>query len=122
MVEPVFAADGHSYEQSEIQKRFATGKRTSPMTNLAMPSTQLTPNRLLKSQIQAWRGQSSAQLISDLLGSVMVSTDPQVVEGNLLDLARFVGQNKAVVQAQTLQLLGCCKCPHISGSSPPSRD
>eukprot|EP01051_Picozoa_sp_SAG22_P032125 SAG22_NODE_13386_length_408_cov_2.009709_1_plen_83_part_00 len=62
--DPVVAADGHSYERSEIEKWFATGRQTSPMTNDAMPSKVLTPNRLLKSQIEEWRGKSSAEWIT----------------------------------------------------------
>ena len=56
MAEPVIAADGHSYERAEIEKWFATGKQTSPMTNSAMASQTLTANHGLKSQIKEWQG------------------------------------------------------------------
>ena len=50
MVEPVVAADGHSYDQVEIEKWFETGHRTSPMTDqakMAMPRlhTKIDQNR-----------------------------------------------------------------------------
>eukprot|EP01047_Picozoa_sp_COSAG01_P050488 COSAG01_NODE_5111_length_4474_cov_1.654936_7_plen_182_part_01 len=109
MSEPVFAADGHSYEKSAIEQWFATGKRSSPMTNEAMASTALTPNRHLKSQISEWQGRSSAQQVGELITAVMTAgvatSDPKAVEGKLLVLARFVGQHKAVVQPSTLQML-----------------
>eukprot|EP01047_Picozoa_sp_COSAG01_P062468 COSAG01_NODE_7949_length_2979_cov_8.919792_1_plen_527_part_10 len=106
---PVFAADGHSYEKSAIEQWFATGKRSSPMTNKAMMSTALTPNRLLKSQISEWQGRSNVERVAELVTAVMtagvMTADPKAVEGKLLDLARFVGQNKAVVQPVTLEAL-----------------
>jgi tetratricopeptide (TPR) repeat protein len=109
MREPVFAADGHSYEKSAIEQWFATGKRTSPMTNDAMLSTALTPNRQLKSQISEWRSRSSAQQVGELITAVMtagvLTSDPKSVESKLLELARFVGQSKAVVQPGTLGAL-----------------
>jgi hypothetical protein len=105
MADPVFAADGHSYERVAIETWFRS-KQTSPMTNDAMPSTILTPNRLLKSQISEWQGQSSAQWIGDLISAVaMRHGDPAVVEGKLLELARFVGHHKAVVLPGTLKML-----------------
>eukprot|EP01047_Picozoa_sp_COSAG01_P059812 COSAG01_NODE_7239_length_3288_cov_159.102854_2_plen_333_part_00 len=109
MVDPVCAADGHSYERSGIEKWFSTGKRTSPMTNGAMSSTALTPNQHLKSQISEWQGRSSAQQVGELITAVMTAgvttSDPKAVEGKLLVFARFVGQHKAVVQPRTLQML-----------------
>eukprot|EP01047_Picozoa_sp_COSAG01_P096564 COSAG01_NODE_27044_length_696_cov_0.993300_1_plen_207_part_01 len=105
MADPVCAADGHSYERTAIETWFRT-KQTSPMTNDAMASTVLTPNRLLKSQIGEWQGRSSAQWVGELFTAVsMMQNDPKAVEGKLLELARFVGQHKAVVQPGTLQML-----------------
>eukprot|EP01049_Picozoa_sp_SAG25_P009007 SAG25_NODE_857_length_5044_cov_2.869970_3_plen_674_part_00 len=105
MADPVVAADGHSYERVAIETWFRS-KQTSPMTNDAMPSTILTPNRLLKSQISEWQGQSSAQWIGDLISAVaMRHGDPAVVEGKLLELARFVGHHRAVVLPGTLKML-----------------
>ena len=52
-MDPVVAADGHSYERSGIQRWFAEGKRSSPMTGLQLDHLFLTPNYNLKSQICA---------------------------------------------------------------------
>eukprot|EP01047_Picozoa_sp_COSAG01_P030969 COSAG01_NODE_2178_length_8215_cov_128.540414_4_plen_353_part_00 len=105
MADPVFAADGHSYERVAIETWFRS-KQTSPMTNDAMPSTMLTPNRQLKSQIRGWQGRSSAQWVGDLISAVaMQHGDPSVVEGKLLELARFVRHHKAVVLPGTLKML-----------------
>lgn len=55
MQDPVVAADGYTYDRSCIVEWFAKssgGVVRSPSTNLALDSTNLTPNRSLKSAIQ----------------------------------------------------------------------
>mmetsp|Transcript_92930 Transcript_92930/g.277335 ORF Transcript_92930/g.277335 Transcript_92930/m.277335 type:complete len:269 (+) Transcript_92930:67-873(+) len=51
MRDPVIAADGHSYDRAAIQQWLAMGRRTSPVTNAALPSQSLVPNLALRSQI-----------------------------------------------------------------------
>ena len=52
MEDPVIAADGHSYEKSEINAWFALGNNTSPKTGAALPHQFLTPNHALRNAIQ----------------------------------------------------------------------
>ena len=52
MEDPVIAADGHSYEKSEINAWFALGNNTSPKTGAALPHQFLTPNHNLRNAIQ----------------------------------------------------------------------
>ena len=52
LVDPVFAADGHTYSRAEIQAWLDTGKRTSPKTNEPLTHTILTPNHLVRSMVQ----------------------------------------------------------------------
>ena len=47
MQDPAVASDGHTYERAAIVTWFAQ-KRTSPMTNEALTSPVLKPNRLAK--------------------------------------------------------------------------
>uniref|UniRef100_A0A5F8GGP2 WD repeat, SAM and U-box domain-containing protein 1 n=1 Tax=Monodelphis domestica TaxID=13616 RepID=A0A5F8GGP2_MONDO len=54
MKEPVIASDGYSYEKEAIENWITKKKRTSPMTNLVLPSLVLTPNRTLKMAINRW--------------------------------------------------------------------
>ncbi|XP_043851609.1 WD repeat, SAM and U-box domain-containing protein 1 isoform X2 [Dromiciops gliroides] len=54
MKEPVIASDGYSYEKEAIENWISKKKRTSPMTNLVLPSLILTPNRTLKMAIDRW--------------------------------------------------------------------
>ncbi|KAF6732651.1 WD repeat, SAM and U-box domain-containing protein 1 [Oryzias melastigma] len=55
MREPVIAADGYSYEREAIESWINTKNRTSPMTNLPLLTTLLTPNHTLKMAIGRWR-------------------------------------------------------------------
>uniref|UniRef100_A0AAY5L6F4 WD repeat, SAM and U-box domain-containing protein 1 n=1 Tax=Esox lucius TaxID=8010 RepID=A0AAY5L6F4_ESOLU len=55
MMDPVIAADGYSYERAAIESWIATKNRSSPMTNLPLQTTLLTPNRTLKMAIGRWR-------------------------------------------------------------------
>jgi len=53
MREPVVAADGHTYERTEIVKWFQRkgASATSPKTNQILEDTRLTPNHALKASI-----------------------------------------------------------------------
>ena len=53
--DPVFTADGHTYERAAIQAHFNTGKMTSPSTNKQLPNTSLTPNLMVKKHVSALR-------------------------------------------------------------------
>ncbi|XP_032968978.1 WD repeat, SAM and U-box domain-containing protein 1 isoform X3 [Rhinolophus ferrumequinum] len=54
MQDPVIASDGYSYEKEAMENWISKKKRTSPMTNLVLPSVVLTPNRTLKMAINRW--------------------------------------------------------------------
>ncbi|XP_068435523.1 WD repeat, SAM and U-box domain-containing protein 1 isoform X3 [Clinocottus analis] len=55
MREPVIAADGYSYEREAIDAWINTKNRSSPMTNLPLLTTLLTPNHTLKMAIGRWK-------------------------------------------------------------------
>ncbi|KAF0042971.1 hypothetical protein F2P81_004308 [Scophthalmus maximus] len=55
MKEPVIAADGYSYEREAIDSWVNTKNRSSPMTNLPLLTTLLTPNHTLKMAIGRWK-------------------------------------------------------------------
>ncbi|KAJ4967178.1 hypothetical protein NE237_019027 [Protea cynaroides] len=54
MNNPHVAADGFSYELGAIEEWLGTGHETSPMTNLRLEHSLLTPNHTLRSLIQEW--------------------------------------------------------------------
>ena len=53
MSDPVFAADGHSYERKEIERYLKDNER-SPITKMPLAHKNLTPNHQLRGQIQSW--------------------------------------------------------------------
>ncbi|KAM9765174.1 WD repeat, SAM and U-box domain-containing protein 1 isoform 2-T6 [Menidia menidia] len=55
MRDPVIAADGYSYEREAIESWINTKNRSSPMTNLPLLTTLLTPNHTLKMAIGRWK-------------------------------------------------------------------
>uniref|UniRef100_A0A3P8TGS1 WD repeat, SAM and U-box domain-containing protein 1 n=1 Tax=Amphiprion percula TaxID=161767 RepID=A0A3P8TGS1_AMPPE len=55
MKDPVIAADGYSYERESIESWIRGKNKTSPMTNLLLQTTLLTPNRSLKMAITRWK-------------------------------------------------------------------
>lgn len=52
MIDPVICADGHSYERSAIEQ-WLRSHDTSPVTNLRLTHTMLTPNYSLKNLIES---------------------------------------------------------------------
>uniref|UniRef100_A0A4W3H8F7 WD repeat, SAM and U-box domain-containing protein 1 n=1 Tax=Callorhinchus milii TaxID=7868 RepID=A0A4W3H8F7_CALMI len=54
MTDPVIAADGYSYQRDAVESWINTKKRTSPMTNMPLQSSLITPNRTLKMAIDRW--------------------------------------------------------------------
>ena len=61
MVDPVTAMDGHTYERAAIERWFANGRATSPVTNARLSSLMLVPNHALKSARAAFGGRPRAR-------------------------------------------------------------
>uniref|UniRef100_A0ACD5Z260 Uncharacterized protein n=1 Tax=Avena sativa TaxID=4498 RepID=A0ACD5Z260_AVESA len=57
MNDPHIAADGFTYEAEAIKGWLDSGHDTSPMTNLKLAHSELTPNRGLRSVILEWQQQ-----------------------------------------------------------------
>jgi hypothetical protein len=55
MTDPHIAGDGFSYEAEAIREWLHSGHDTSPMTNLRLPTRDLTPNHALRSAVHEWR-------------------------------------------------------------------
>ena len=52
MIDPVIAADNHTYERAAIQYWFTLGHRTSPLTNEIIPNIELRTNHALRNTIE----------------------------------------------------------------------
>ncbi|KAL5556567.1 hypothetical protein UlMin_038803 [Ulmus minor] len=59
MKNPHVAADGFSYELEAIEEWLRMGSETSPMTNLRLKHTFLTPNHTLRTLIHDWHNKRS---------------------------------------------------------------
>ena len=56
MVDPVIAADGHTYEKAAIAA-WLEQRHTSPVTQAPLPHLRLVPNLLIKGAIASQRQQ-----------------------------------------------------------------
>mmetsp|Transcript_21763 Transcript_21763/g.50514 ORF Transcript_21763/g.50514 Transcript_21763/m.50514 type:complete len:313 (+) Transcript_21763:197-1135(+) len=54
MEDPVFAADGHSYERKEMEQHLLTSD-VSPVNKKRLEHKMLVPNHQLRGQIQSWK-------------------------------------------------------------------
>ena len=64
-MDPVFAADGHTYDRSGIAK-WLENHDTSPITREVLPDKTLRPNYHLNSQVHAWRDDERAEAVEQL--------------------------------------------------------
>lgn len=62
MKNPHVAEDGFSYELEAIEQWLQSGHDTSPMTNLRLKHTLLTPNHILRSLIEDWHSNKSTEV------------------------------------------------------------
>jgi len=93
MIDPVFTADGHSYERSAIEQWFKN-KSTSPKTGLPLDSKALSPNLTLLSQINEWKddqlkGRADHRSLDTLkanLFGVATSKEGQIVVQKMIQL------------------------------------
>uniref|UniRef100_A0A3B4F1W1 WD repeat, SAM and U-box domain-containing protein 1 n=1 Tax=Pundamilia nyererei TaxID=303518 RepID=A0A3B4F1W1_9CICH len=67
MKDPVIAADGYSYERESIESWIRGKNKTSPMTNLPLQTTLLTPNRSLKMAITRWKSNQELRVAEHLI-------------------------------------------------------
>ena len=91
----MIAADGYSYEKEAILKWFALGRKTSPVTNMALDCTEVFPNRAMKAAMDDFLTSERCRLRDALLDTLtQVETnapDPgDPVNVALLESAAFV--------------------------------
>ena len=61
MRDPVIVvSDGHTYERAEIERWFKQSNK-SPITNVALYNTTITPNHALRKSIEEWQISSSCR-------------------------------------------------------------
>ena len=55
MEHPVTNVHGHTFDRDAIMSWYVAGSRRNPLNNMNLPTLDLTPNRQLKTRIDAYR-------------------------------------------------------------------
>ncbi|KAL5567718.1 hypothetical protein UlMin_024293 [Ulmus minor] len=66
MVDPVETSSGQTFERSAIEKWFAEGKTLCPLTNIALDTRVLRPNRTLRQSIEEWKDRNTIITIASI--------------------------------------------------------
>jgi len=64
-MDPVTAADGHTYDRIQITRWLSTGHRNSPVTGARMPSESVVDNVALRKIIREWAEQMHGQMMRE---------------------------------------------------------
>lgn len=91
MEDPVLCQDGYSYDKLNIQKWFAIGRTTSPITNMPLTCTEAFSNRELRLEIGQFKLDRSKFLKQMLLTEL-----DQVVPNESLDIDHALVQSSCV--------------------------
>jgi hypothetical protein len=104
MLDPVVAADGHTYERTGIE-RWLQNHNTSPVTREVMMHTHLTPNHQLKSQIEQWREEqkSGVARLKDLLAKMQWCSTSDEMVATLSALSEFVAETETLIPTAQLK-------------------
>ncbi|GLJ56103.1 hypothetical protein SUGI_1204440 [Cryptomeria japonica] len=127
MDDPVEISSGQTFERSAIEKWFAEGHTTCPLTNQMLTSKELRPNIILRRSIQEWKDRNTVIAIA-LLKPKLESGEEQAVlyainellrlseekethrhwiaaEGYIGLLVDLLGRSKPSIRKRTLALL-----------------
>jgi ubiquitin/uncharacterized protein YegL len=77
MTDPVVTSDGQTYERAAIERWFAAGHQTSPLTSSQLESQTLVPNHCLRSMILDLQSSHVQQELPTQIRAEHVSTSPR---------------------------------------------
>ncbi|XP_008233094.1 PREDICTED: U-box domain-containing protein 44-like [Prunus mume] len=119
MVDPVETSSGQTFERSAIEKWFADGNRSCPLTMTSLDTSILRPNKTLRQSIEEWKDRNTMIMIASLKSKLQSEEDEEVLHclGELLDLCKERDLHKEWVILENyipilIQLLGV-KNPEI---------
>merc|ERR1719502_791828 len=135
MKDPVIDRDGNSYEKEAILNWLRPGKNESPLTRKPLRETDLTPNRALKDQLDAFRSLKEKESKKsekqeedcDANGYIVVDNDALTVNLAFQDAASIDGSSsksdmyclatiKASQPKETRAPIDVCCVIDVSGS------
>ncbi|CAB4270296.1 unnamed protein product [Prunus armeniaca] len=119
MMDPVETSSGQTFERSAIEKWFADGNRSCPLTMTSLDTSILRPNKTLRQSIEEWKDRNTMIMIASLKSKLQSEEDEEVLHclGELLDLCKERDLHKEWVILENyipilIQLLGV-KNPEI---------
>lgn len=110
---PVLTTDGLCYDRAEIERWFAGGNSTSPLSGASLDSTTLLPNIALQQAIEKWE-ESHSKLLQRASLSPVRSSPPHSASDTFSRATQIgVGSFKEVHRA-TLRLPGSTKQTNVA--------
>lgn len=127
MEDPVEISSCQTFDRSSIERWFAEGHTTCPMTNQVLISKELRPNIILRRSIEEWKDRNTMVTIASLRPNLDSDEEQTVLyaldellrlseekekhrqwigsEGYICILVGLLGQNKPLIRNRTLALL-----------------
>tara|TARA_Y100000389_G_scaffold174692_1_gene184843 strand:+ start:2946 stop:5219 length:2274 start_codon:yes stop_codon:yes gene_type:complete len=96
MVDPVSDSAGHTYEKDQIM-RWLQMKQTSPITNLPLHDSDLSPNLAMKRSIEAIRGKLSADQLKVDSRIAEMEHKPFIDTMDLTEVKTYYHDSKLIV-------------------------
>ncbi|KAH9316920.1 hypothetical protein KI387_018689, partial [Taxus chinensis] len=127
MEDPVEISSGQTFERGAIEKWFAEGHTTCPLTNQALTSKELRPNIILRRSVEEWKDRNTVITIASLKPKLESGEEQDVLytldellrlseekethghwiaaEGYIGLLVNLLGRSKPSIRKRTLVLL-----------------
>lgn len=80
MVDPVEMSSGMTFERQAIQKWFALGNNTCPLTQIPIENTVLRPNKNLRQSIEEWKDRNAMIMIVSIKPKLMSDDEKEVIQ------------------------------------------
>ncbi|CAN6710741.1 unnamed protein product [Malus baccata var. baccata] len=123
MMDPVETSSGQTFERSAIEKWFADGNKSCPLTMTSLDTSILRPNKTLRQSIEEWKDRNTMIMIGSLKSKLQAEEEEEVLDclGDLLDLCKQRELHKEWIILENyipilIQLLGV-KTPEIRNNA-----
>lgn len=80
MVDPVETSSGQTFERSAIEKWFADGNKSCPLTLIPLDTSILRPNKTLKQSIEEWKNRNTMITIGSMREKIQSGDDDEVLQ------------------------------------------
>ncbi|PKI53884.1 hypothetical protein CRG98_025678, partial [Punica granatum] len=80
MVDPVETSSGMTFERQAIEKWFALGNNTCPLTQIPIENTVLRPNKNLRQSIEEWKDRNTMIMIASIKPKLSLDDEKEVIQ------------------------------------------